>query len=315
MQLGGADCISQCLFLVLHTTLFGFFLCSCCESWWEGLPFGGKWTDWFHKQNWMWAELSSCSEPYRPLSPQEYSGWRELLGFIAVTDMGSWLRDTRSGCVKAGAHLNMLVLNCVCGLTGRKKENFLLSWFLDSSNVDSIILEVLKLDIAQPLDVHPIFEITVVSSSMQFWSRFSNSAFALDVGSLVCFSAPHHLRTSWTSSKKDSCCSPSSRHCVCPRTITVLSWRHSLFGKNSQRSDLPKGAEVFGEAEWEQTVALLLLEPKAPLLASFLPASSGSLSLTEHLWCWCHCDFYLQPGNGQVCCSFSSILASAVENG
>ena len=36
----------------------------------------------------------------------EYSGWRELLGLLAVTDMGSWLRETGNDCVKAGAHLN-----------------------------------------------------------------------------------------------------------------------------------------------------------------------------------------------------------------
>lgn len=54
----------------------------------------------------MRAELCSCSVPCRPLRPEEYSDWRELLGLIPVTDMGSWLTETGSDCVKAGAHLN-----------------------------------------------------------------------------------------------------------------------------------------------------------------------------------------------------------------
>lgn len=125
---------------------------------------------------------------------------------------------------------------------------------------------------------------------MQFWSRFSKDAFALGMGSLVCFTAPHCLRMGLSWSRKDSCCSPSRLHCACPCTITAFSWRRSLFGKCSQRSDLPQGAEVPGEApgsrlqlcsDWSQRLSheqpppCFLREPK-PHLA---------------LCCWCLCNF------------------------
>lgn len=104
VQLGGADCISQCLFLVLHTTLFGFFVFTL----WELVGRSAFWrqADWLISQNWMWAELSSCSVPSRHRGPEEYSDWRELLGLVTVTDMGSWLREMGGDCVKTRAHLN-----------------------------------------------------------------------------------------------------------------------------------------------------------------------------------------------------------------
>lgn len=118
-------------------------------------------------------------------------------------------------------------------------------------------LKALKLALAQPLNGHPIFwyHNGIKSSSMQFWSRFSKDAFVLGMGSLVCLTAPHCLRTSLPWSRKDSCCSPLRLQCACPCTITAFSWRHSLFGKTSQRSDLPQGVEVPGEAP-ESTLQL-----------------------------------------------------------
>lgn len=148
---------------------------------------------------------------------------------------------------------------------------------------------------------------------MQFWSRFSKDAFALGMGSLVCFTAPHCLRMGLSWSRKDSCCSPSRLHCACPCTITAFSWRRSLFGKCSQRSDLPQGAEVPGEApgsrlqlcsDWSQRLShqqpppCFLREPKPHLaLVLLMPLQ-----------------FQLQPVNDQVCGYFSSHFAPAMEN-
>lgn len=61
--------------------------------------------------------------PTEPLALRN-RGRRELLGLIALMDMGSWLRDTGSDCVKVRTHLTMLMLYCIYGLTRRKKEHF-----------------------------------------------------------------------------------------------------------------------------------------------------------------------------------------------
>lgn len=207
----------------------------------------------------MWTELPSHSEPYRPLGPQEYSSWRELGGLIAIKDRGSWLRVTGSACF------------VLYGLYCRKKEHFLL-WFFESIKTCS--------SSASECPSRLWYHTGIKSSFMQFWSRFSKHAFALGMGSLVCFTAPHCLRRSWSWSRKDSCCSPLRLHFACPCTITAFSWRHSLFGKSSQRSDLPQGAEVPGEAlesrlqlcsDWSQRLShqqpppCFLREPKPHL--------------------------------------------------
>lgn len=171
----------------------------------------------------------------------------------------------------------MLVLYCIYGLTCRKKENFLLLWFWYSIKT-----------CCSSAPRCPLRFGNHKSPSVQFWSRFSRSAFSLDMGSLVCFRALHHIKTSLSWSRKDSCCSPSRPYFACPYTITVPSWRHSLFGKSSQRSNLPKGTEVLvrGSVRADHSSAVagakgsaicqllpcFLLEPKPDLaLVLFVP--------------------------------------------
>lgn len=120
MQLGGAECATQRLFPALHTTLSGCFVFTLGE------PVGSSafWRQVNGLISQAKVDVSRTVFMVRALqAPEEYSGWKELLGLVAVR--GSWLRDTGSGWAEAGAHPNRLVLYRVYDLlTGRRKISF-----------------------------------------------------------------------------------------------------------------------------------------------------------------------------------------------
>lgn len=202
------------------------------------------------EQNYLHIE-----EPYRNW-PSGIQRWKELWHLIAVIDRGSWLRVAGSDCFV------LYALYC------RNKEHFLI-WFFESIKICS--------SSASECPPHFWYHIGIKSSSMQFWSRFSKDAFALGMGTLVCFTAPHCLRTSLSWSRKDSCCSPSRLHCACPCTITALSWRRSLFGKSKEWLAPGCGGAWGGSLRVDCSSSVTGAKGSA---ISSLPASSGSPSLT-----------------------------------
>lgn len=113
---------------MLHTTPSGFFVFVLWE--WVGRSAFWRQVNWLISQAKLNVSrtillFSALQTPW-PSGPQAYSSWGELLGLITVKDMGSWRRGTGSDCVKIEVHLEMLALYGICGLTCRKKENFLL---------------------------------------------------------------------------------------------------------------------------------------------------------------------------------------------